>query len=229
MIVHALIVDDDETHAAVVKDALVREGFRVRCAGTVEEALAAIDKRLPDLLLLDWKLPDRDGIDVCRILRKDPQTAQLPIIMLTSLKALDKKVEGLDTGADDYLAKPFELQELRARIRAVLRRRTPWLLQAVPIELGTLRLEPFAYKAFVSDKDIRLTKVEFEILYLLIVHAGNIVQRRYIESRALDVDEPTDSRPLDPHFSRLREKLGPKLAACIETARGQGYLFTTPV
>lgn len=228
MIVHVLIVDDDETHVAVVGDCLSREGYRVRRAGTAEEALEAIDKRLPDLLLLDWKLPDRDGVDICRMLRKDPQTAQLPIIMLTSLKALEKRVEGLDTGADDYLAKPFELPELMARVRAVLRRRTPWLLQAQPLELGTLRLEPFAYKAFVAGKDIRLTKVEFEILYLLVVHAGNIVQRRYIESRALDVDRPTDSRPLDAHFSRLREKLGPKLAVRIETARGLGYIFTAP-
>lgn len=228
MIIHVMVVDDDEAHVAVVRDELVGEGYRVSCAGTAGEALAALDKRLPDILLLDWKLPDRAGVDVCRILRKDPQTAQLPIIMITSLKALDKKVEGLDTGADDYLPKPFELPELKARLRAVLRRRTPWLLQAQPLVVGDLRLEPFAYKAFVAGKDIRLTKVEFEILYLLVVHAGNIVRRRYIESRALDVDEPSDVRPLDPHFSRLRDKLGPKLAARIETARGLGYLFTSP-
>ena len=224
MISNILIVDDVPANLQILCSILEREGYKVRPVTSGKLALQVVEKMKPDLILLDWKLPDRAGIDICRILRKDPQTAQLPIIMLTSLKALDKKVEGLDTGADDYLAKPFELPELNARIRAVLRRRTPWLLKAQPLELGTLRLEPFAYKAFVSDKDIRLTKVEFEILYLLVVHAGNIVQRRYIESRALDVDEPTDSRPLDPHFSRLREKLGPA-SKHLDTVRGVGYRF----
>ncbi len=227
MIVQILIVDDDETHNAVVRAALAREkDYRVACVGTAREAKAVLAKRLPDLLLLDWKLPDGEGIDICRALRRDPESASLPIIMLTSMKAPDKKVAGLDTGADDYVAKPCDLAELKARVRAVLRRRLPWLIQSAPAQIGPLRLEPLAYKAFVDGKDVKLTKAEFEILYLLVANADRIVQRRYIESRALDADEPTDARALDVHLHHIREKLGPKVSKWIETSRGLGYIFS---
>lgn len=226
MVINLLIIDDDAAHSQLIAEALALDKYRVAMEKDAESGLKAVATNTPDLLLLDWKLPDRDGPQVLEILRRKPDTAQLPVIMLTSMKATKNKVEGLDTGADDYLTKPCELPELRARVRAVLRRRLPWLVQAAPLESGELTLDPAAMIASVNGKNIALTKIEFEMLYLFVANAGRIVQRRYIESRVMDVDLPTGSRTLDVHLSNIREKLGPKTAKRLETSRGLGYIFS---
>lgn len=200
--------------------------FKVTCVETGEQALERLSKSEPDLMILDWNLPDRSGKDLCKLLRNNAATAGLPILMLTALTGVNERVDALDSGADDYVPKPFYVQELRARVHAILRRKSPWLVQGPVLEFKGLRIEPSNYRAYVQGKDIGLTKLEFEIFYLLAVNAGRLIQRRYIESRALEMEFPTDSRPLDVHMSRIREKLGARLAGRIETVRGVGYLFS---
>lgn len=226
MLVRILVVDDDRKVLGLVRDSLSLDGFKVDCAESGDLALQLMSKRLPDLLILDRTMPERSGMELCGLLRKDPKTAGLPILMLTAVSEVKKKVDALETGVDDYLTKPFHLSELKARVRALLRRKTPWLVQARPIEFKDLSLDPMNYKAYVQKRDVGLTKLEFEILYLLAVNAGNIIQRSYIESRALDIDYPTDSRSLDVHMSHIREKLGPGVSGRLETARGLGYVFS---
>lgn len=226
MVINILIVDDDAAHSDLVAEFLRHEGYKVSWESNAEKGLKAIAIRSPDLVLLDWRLPDREGPQVLEVLRRQPDTKDMPVIMLTNMKTTRSKVEGLETGADDYVTKPCELPELRARVRAVLRRRLPWLTLAQPLEAGELSLDPGAWIARVGGKDIGLTKIEFELLYLLVGHAGRIVQRRFIESRVLDVDLPEGSRTLDVHVSHIREKLGPKVGKRLETARGLGYIFS---
>lgn len=226
MIVRLLAVDDDRDTLRVVKESFEAESsFRVDVAENAAQALERMAKLMPDGLILDWKLPDRNGRDLCAQLRRDPKTTALPIVMLTGETGLREKVDALDTGADDYVPKPFKVLELKARVRAVLRRRVPWLVQSQVLEFEGLLIDPGNYKVFVQKKPVAMTKVEFEILYMLAVNPGKLIQRRYIEDRALDMDLPTDSRPLDTHMSHLREKLGAKIAKRIETVRGIGYIF----
>jgi DNA-binding response OmpR family regulator len=223
MIIRLLAVDDEKTVTDFVKQVFVTvPGYQVETSATGRGALDAVAKAQPDALILDWNMPDLSGLEVCRILRRDPKTAGLPILMLTSEGAITKKVNAMDVGADDYLTKPFHVEELKVRVKALIRRKLPWLVQSQPLQFGDLKLDPESLKATVKGKVADLTPMEFNILYVLAINAGHIVQRRYIELRVLGNEEY--SRSLDVHLSRIREKLG-KEAKRIETAKGLGYLF----
>ena len=227
MIIHLLTVDDDEAVRDLIKESFAGEtGYRISGIDSGRKALASIGKAPPDLVLLDWKLPDMTGQDVCRALRADAHTAGIAIIMLTSIDNLSTKVESLDAGMDDYLTKPFEILELKARIKAVLRRKVPWLVPSRILEFKGVVIDPASYKVHVHGKDAGLTKVEFEILHLLAVNADRSVSRAYLESRVLDLDLARASRSLDVHLSHIREKLGQKESRRLETMRGVGYIFS---
>jgi len=224
MIIQLLAVDDEKDILDFIKAVFVHEsGYRVETAATGRRALELIAKGPPDLVILDWHLPDISGFEVCRILRRDPKTAGLPILMLTAEARMAKKVDALDKGADDYIVKPPHVDELKVRTKALIRRKLPWLVQSQPLAFGDLKLDPESLKAFVKGKDLDFTPMEFNILYALAVNAGHIVQRRYLELRVLGAEEFT--RALDVHLARIRSKLGPAHAKRIETAKGLGYLF----
>lgn len=223
--VRLLAVDDDKDVLDFVASVFSTErGFTLETAGTGRRALDMIGKGAPDLVILDWKLPDLAGFDVCRILRRDPKTAGLPILMLTAEAAMSRKVAAIEEGADDYLIKPPNVGELRARVKALIRRKLPWVLPTRPLESEGLKLDPSGLKVTVKGKDLGFTEMEFNILYMLVAQAGTIVRRRAIEDRVMGAEEFT--RALDVHMSRIREKLGPAQAKRIETAKGLGYIFS---
>jgi DNA-binding response OmpR family regulator len=225
VIVQLLAVDDDKTMLEMVKAAFVHErGYRVDTTTSGREGLKRAAAGDADLIILDWNLPDLSGFEICQILRRDVNTAGLPILMLTAEARMNKKVDAIEKGADDYLVKPFHVDELKVRVKAILRRRAPWLVQSQPLEFGDLRLDPSSLKASVGGKDAGLTPMEFNILYALAANAGRIVQRRFLELRILGKEE--FSRALDVHLSHVREKLGARHAKRIETAKGLGYLFS---
>ncbi len=226
MIINLLAVDDDKTVTDFVKAIFLHvPGYRVETADTGRHALKMIGQTAPDALLLDWNLPDISGFEICQILRRDLKTRDLPILMLTAEARINKKVNALDQGADDYLVKPFNVEELKARTKALIRRKLPWLVQSQPLQFGDMEMDPAGLKVFIKGKDADFTPMEFNILYMLAINAGHVVQRRYIELRVLGKEE--FSRSLDVHLSRIREKLGPSHARRIETARGLGYVFTS--
>jgi DNA-binding response OmpR family regulator len=225
MIIRLLVVDDEDDTRRLVAAAFKNDkGYQVAQAASADEALKLMSSDVPDLAILDYNMPGRDGRSLCRSIRQNPDTAPVAVLMLTAVDNLQKKVDTLESGADDYLTKPFQVLELKARVRALLRRKTPWLVQSRPLELGQFTIEPENFKVYVKGKDVPLTKVEFEILYLLAVNAGRLISRVYIANRVLDQEYSPQSRTLNVHMSNLREKLGPA-AGRIETERGLGYIF----
>jgi len=216
-----LLVEDDPAIAEPLLRSLGREGYDAVHAGTRAAALAEVERHVPDLLLLDLGLPDGDGIDVCQKVKA--AHAELPVIMLTARAEEVDAVVGLDAGADDYVAKPFRLAELLARVRARLRqRRTSDVLDAngVVLDVG-------AHRCTVDGEPCELTPKEFELLALLMSRAGTVVSREDIMAEVWDQTWVGSSRTLDMHVSLLRRKLhdDPATPRRIATVRGVGFRF----
>jgi two-component system phosphate regulon response regulator PhoB len=225
MNVNILAVDDEKEVLDFITAVFSGDPeVRVDTAASGREALDRIGRHPPDLVILDWRLPDMPGPEVCLKIRRDPKTAGLPVLMLTSEAELKRKVAALEGGADDYLVKPPHVAELKARVKALLRRKLPWLAPSRPLEFGGLKLEPEGLRVSLKGKDLGFTAMEFNILYMLASQPGHIVRRRALELRVLGAEEFT--RALDVHMSRIREKLGPLHAKRIETAKGLGYVFS---
>lgn len=223
-----LAVDDDDAIRELLTVQLKKNRYEVLLAADGEEALQKAQEH-PDLILLDVMLPKLDGFEVCRQLKANPQTAAIPIIMLTAKAEEIDKVLGLELGADDYIAKPFSMRELMARIKAVLRR----TLQSdkaseQKLTIGSLQLDFYSYQATMAGKIIPLTPREFELLKLLLTNPGRAFSRDELLERVWGYDYYGDTRTVDVHISHLRTKLAadPQLAAGIETVRGVGYRFT---
>jgi two-component system response regulator RegX3 len=220
------MVEDEESITVPLAEALVREGFDTQVAGTVREAVELIERRLPDLVLLDVMLPDGSGYDVCRRLR---ESSRVPIIMLTARGEETDRVVGLELGADDYVVKPFSARELAARIRAVLRRADAEgpIDREGPLEVGPLRLHPDRRMASLDGDELELTRKEFELLELLLREAGNVVSRERLIDEVWDVNWFGSTKTLDVHISSLRRKLGDDSAdpRFIHTVRGVGFRF----
>jgi two-component system, OmpR family, alkaline phosphatase synthesis response regulator PhoP len=227
---HVLVVDDEQDIAGLIKHGLEKGGdIEVEIVGTGDGALKAVNERTPDLIVLDLNLPVLSGLEVCRILRSRPNTATVPIIMLTARTSESDRVTGLDVGADDYITKPFSLRELAARVRAVLRRgRT---------EAGNgTRAEAFVYrgKHLVADFDavaisvngdpIRLTRREFELLRYLVENRNRVLSRDRLLERVWGYDRFVETRSVEVHVGRLRGKLR-EAGRQIETVVGLGYRF----
>ena len=221
----ALLVDDDARLGALVAEYLGKHEIDVATAGDGPRGLAALRKSRPDLVLLDLMLPGMDGLEVCRKIRATAEWTGLPVIMLTAKGEDVDKVVGLEVGADDYLAKPFNPRELLARIRAVLRRASPAATPA-RLRVGRLELDFAAREVTVSGKRRVLTHHEFELLATLARASGRVLSREQILDTLKGESEPFD-RSIDVHVAKLRAKLepDPKEPRYIKTVRGVGYML----
>lgn len=225
-----LVVDDEKNIRELVKFNLESRGFKVIEAADGEEALNLVKTMAPDLIILDLKLPKIDGLEVCRILKGDPSTKKLPIIMLTALGDEIDKIVGLEMGADDYITKPFSPRELVARVRAVMRRVGE---RDEPKELPATKLEGLVideqkYEAKLDSIKLDLTLKEFELLKVFAANPFNVFSREHLLEKVWGYDFAGDTRTVDVHVCNLRRKLeeaDEKNKYYIETVRGVGYRF----
>lgn len=215
-----LVVDDDERIRDILKRQLTYEGYQVSVAGDSREVFSQVAENPPDLVVLDWMLPGISGLEICRRIR---QTETMPILMLTAKGTLEDKVDGLDSGADDYLVKPFQPEELLARVRALLRRRQP---QSAVLKFGLITLDPSARQVWVGDHSIDLSSKEFDLLELLMRHPKQVLTRETFYDRVWGYDFSGESNILEVYIRYLRAKLEPGGAArYIQTVRGVGYVL----
>ena len=220
---HILVVEDEDSLATLLQYNLQKDGYEVRLAGDGEEALLMIDERLPDLVVLDWMLPKVSGIEVCRRLRQRNETRNLPIVILTARGEESDRVRGLDTGADDYVVKPFSMTELTARIRAVLRRLRPGLAED-RVRRGDLLIDRVAHRVKRAGQEIHLGPTEFRLLDYLMQHPGRVFSREQLLDAVWGSDVYVEARTVDVHIGRLRKALGASDASDpIRTVRSAGY------
>lgn len=219
-----LVIDDEPDLRALVRVNLEQAGHRVEAVGNGRDALEALRRSLPDLVVLDLMLPDISGTDLCRRLRYDPNTAELPIIMLTAKSEELDRVVGFELGADDYVTKPFSPRELTLRVAAVLRRKAESGSRAGLLEHATLRLDPDRHRCHVDDHEVILTAKEFDLLHCLMSRPGHVMTRDTLLERVWGAEIAVTSRTIDTHLKRLRVKLG-GAGHLIETVRGLGYRF----
>ena len=218
-----LVVEDDEALATLLQYNLEKEGFGVVVATDGEEALVVAGERAPDLVLLDWMLPKVSGVEVCRRLRQRAETKNVPIIMLTARGEESDRVRGLDTGADDYMTKPFSMVELAARMRAVLRRIRPGLADD-RITHGDLLIDRVAHRVKRAGREVHLGPTEFRLLDYLMQHPGRVFSREQLLDAVWGSDVYVEARTVDVHVGRLRKALnGDRDADPIRTVRSAGY------
>jgi DNA-binding response OmpR family regulator len=222
-----LLIEDDADIALSLKYNLEREGgFAVALAADGETGFRQAAADPPDLVLLDLNLPRMDGLEVCRLLRKNQDTAQVPVIMLTARVGEAETVAGLDHGADDYVTKPYSVKEVLARVRAVLRRRAP-AEENETLREGPIQILPAERRVLVDGREVVLTRKEFDLLLDLVRHRGRVLTREKLLERVWGYDYPGETRTVDVHVRRLRQKLGEAAERGIETVVGVGYRFKT--
>jgi two-component system phosphate regulon response regulator PhoB len=220
---YILVMEDEDALATLLQYNLEKEGYDVVVAADGEEGLVQIDERQPDLVLLDWMLPKVSGIEVCRRIRGRPETRNLPVIMLTARGEESDRVRGLDTGADDYLTKPFSMTELIARIRAVLRRIRPGLADD-RVGHGDIIIDRVAHRVRRSGKEVHLGPTEFRLLDHFMRHPGRVFSREQLLDAVWGSDVYVEARTVDVHVGRLRKALNVEDSANpIRTVRSAGY------
>jgi len=223
-----LLVDDDVDILRILEDNLKLDGYEVTAASTGRAALKSFSQTKPDMVILDLTLPDVDGIQICLSIR---EKSDVPIIMLTARDRIPDKVLGLETGADDYMVKPFDYLELAARVKACLRRRRPMIAEADLLKLGELEIDVGRNVVRKREQKITLTQRQFTLLVLLARNAGRVLNRQAIR-RALwpDGELYRDSRAIDVHIQHLRSKLedNPSEPQYIKTVQGVGYMLSVP-
>jgi two-component system phosphate regulon response regulator PhoB len=221
-----LVVDDEEDLLELVRFNLARDGYAVTCVTSGEEAIKAVRRDAPDLVVLDLMLPGFDGLEVCRRLKADPRTRETPIVMLTAKGEERDIVAGLDRGADDYITKPFSPRVLSARIKALLRRRESERAadQEAVVEVHDLAIHPGRHEVLLAGKPLDLTYTEFALLHFLARRPGWAFTRTQIVDAVKGEDYPVTERSVDVQVAGLRKKLGDH-ASYVETVRGVGYRF----
>ncbi|HSZ74050.1 MAG TPA: phosphate regulon transcriptional regulator PhoB [Rhizomicrobium sp.] len=220
-----LLVDHDRASLALVSSHLEREGYRARASYDGEEALRLIEDDPPDILLLEWVLPKLSGLDVCRMLRSESETRKMPILMLTTRGEEADRLRGFEAGADDYIVKPFSVSELTARLRAVLKRVSPGLVEDV-IRIGDLELDRAEHRVRRGGRKIHLGPTEFKLLSQLLQRPGRVYSREQLIESVWGAGIYVDSRTIDVHILRLRRALRVPGAECvIRTVRSAGYAF----
>ena len=220
-----LVVEDEPAIQELISISLARNGHSVRRVATAKDAYDAVSEALPDVILLDWMLPDAAGPSLARRLRGETRTREVPIIMLTARAGDDDKVAGLEAGADDYVTKPFSPRELEARIQAVLRRRAPQITKEA-VEIEGLVINP-ATRAVTGDgRTLKMGPTEFELLHFFMTHTDRVYGRAQILDQVWGDHIFIEDRTVDVHIRRLREALSPSgHEDLIETVRGAGYRF----
>ena len=221
-----LVVEDESAIAELMSINLRHAGYEVVIATTADEALAQVDRVLPDLVVLDWMLPGQSGLQLAKRWRSQARTRELPIIMLTARAEESDKISGLDAGADDYLTKPFSTHELMARIRAVLRRKAPEALDAA-VEVGLLKLDPATRRVARDGQEVRLGPTEFRLLHFFMTHAERVHSRAQLLDQVWGDHIFVEERTVDVHIRRLRVSLEVTgHDRLIQTVRGTGYRFS---
>lgn len=225
---HILIVEDETDLVTMLRYNLEREGFTVDSAGDGEEALLMVKERPPDLVLLDWMIPLVSGIEVCRQLRRNPDTSDIPIIILTARGEEADRVRGLGAGADDYVTKPFSPRELIARVHAVLRRARP-ALEADTLTFSDLIMDLATHRVYRSGEPVELRPVEFRLLRFFLEHPGRVFSREQLLDAVWRDDAFIEPRTVDVHIRRLRKALNrkPFQGDMIRTVRSAGYALET--
>ena len=223
-----LVVDDEPDALELISYNLKAAGFDVATAADGDEALKKARNAQPALIILDVMLPEVDGLEVCKTLRREPATATVPIIMLTAKAAEIDRVLGLELGADDYVTKPFSPRELILRVKALLRRRSPSEPETDNMDFADLKIDIPRHEVLVSGKRVDLTATEFKLLTVLAERKGRVQSREALLRDVWEYDNFIDTRTVDTHMRRLREKLG---LACryLDTVRGVGYRFVDKV
>tara|TARA_A100001037_G_scaffold283096_1_gene288298 strand:+ start:830 stop:1519 length:690 start_codon:yes stop_codon:yes gene_type:complete len=218
-----LIVEDEPAQAEVLRYNLEKKGYRTSVAPAGEEALMLVEEEEPDLVILDWMLPDIAGIEICRQLKTRPKTRTLPVIMLTARGEEDDRVRGLESGADDYVVKPYSPSEMIARVQAVLRRSHPELEEEV-LEYTDIRMDLARNRVTRQGKSIHLGPSEFRLLRILMQRPTRVFSREQLLDRAWGRDVYVESRTVDVHIRRLRKALNISGSKdIIRTVRGSGY------
>lgn len=222
-----LLVEDEAPIREMLGYTLMKEGYTFREAADVEEARPLIADDRPDLLLLDWMLPGMNGVDYARRIRNNPDTRDIPIIMLTARGEETDKVRGLDTGADDYITKPFSTRELLARIRAVMRRTKNMDAEGI-ISVKGLALDPETFRVTVDEKIVEISPTEFRLLHFFITHPERVYTRGQLLDQVWGQNVYVEERTVDVHIRRLRKTLEPyNYSHLIQTVRSVGYRFST--
>lgn len=222
-----LVIEDEPAIQTLIAINLKRAGNDVMTALDAETALGQIRDSLPDLILLDWMLPGMSGLELARRLRADPRTRSVPIIMLTARGEERDKIQGLETGADDYVTKPFSPRELLARIQAVLRRRSPQATEDA-VELGGLQVDPATHRVNANGGPVNLGPTEFRLLHFLITHPERVHSRSQLLDQVWGDHVFVEERTVDVHIRRLRSALEASgLDRMVQTVRGSGYRLST--
>ena len=220
-----LIVDDERDLVSTLEYNFEREGYQTRSALNGAEALEQAKKTpLPDLVLLDLMLPDTSGTEVCRQLRGQAETKNIPVLMLTAKDDEIDRVVGFEVGADDYVTKPFSVRELMLRVRAVLRRSQSAPPPSEELLFGDLRVDPSAHQVWHNGTEVTLTALEFKLLTTLLSRKGRVQTRKQLLDDVWGIQADVSTRTVDTHVKRLRQKLG-DAGEYIETLRGVGYRF----
>ncbi|MEO1090407.1 MAG: phosphate regulon transcriptional regulator PhoB [Pseudomonadota bacterium] len=225
---YVLIVEDEPPIQDLLAYNLQTHGFEVGQAYDGEDALVVIAERLPDLLILDWMLPHLSGIEVCRRLRRKPETQRLPIIMLTARAEEPDRLRGLETGADDFIVKPFSVAEVVARSRAVLRRSRP-ALEEPELRVGELLMDLNSHRVFRSQRQIHLSPTEFRLLRHLMENPGRVFSRAQLLDAVWGINQEVELRTVDATVRRLRRALnGQGERDLMRTVRAEGYALDAP-
>ena len=221
-----LIVEDEPAIRDMVAFALRKGEYEPIHAGDAREAQAAIADRVPDLILLDWMLPGTSGLELARRWRKESLTREVPIIMLTARGEENDRVGGLEAGVDDYVVKPYSARELRARIRAVLRR-SPEDDEDGSIDAGALRIDGAAHRLYAGDQPVQIGPSEYRLLHFFMTHPERVYSRSQLLDHVWGGSVYVEERTVDVHIRRLRKTLEPyRLEGMVQTVRGSGYRFS---
>jgi two-component system, OmpR family, phosphate regulon response regulator PhoB len=220
-----LIVDDEEDVTDLLEYNLKSEGYLVKAINDPLMIMGAAKELQPDLILLDVMMPDLSGIQICRMLRADSQMEKIPIVFLTAKGEVEDRVAGLEAGADDYICKPFDMREVKLRVSTLLKRSvvaSKAIDKSGKIRISTVEIDPVEYKVTSDGEEVKLTITEFNLLYLLMSRRGRVQTREHILVSVWQYESDLETRTIDTHVRRLRQKLGDK-NDIIETVRGVGY------
>ena len=223
MLANILLVEDEKAIVTLIKYNLEKEGFKVFCSETGEDALKIIKEKTPDLVILDWMLPDTSGINVCRQIKLDKKLKNIPVLILTAKGEPDDKIKGLEVGADDYVTKPFNNKELLLRIKSLIKRSKPSLLEDLGI-FKDLKIDRITRKVFRENKEIKLGPIEYKLLDFLIKSPQRVYSREQLLNNVWGENINVETRTVDVHIRRLRKAINiDKKNDLIRTVRSSGY------